>query len=585
MSKKGALLRKMMAKQGRKWNEFHPNSRLGKALRKRGVEDHPELARVLALPRRNWEEDEDLDFMVEALTEWLKKPDGAQTLRELQAAGLSELHDIEGLLGPMTVGSGKTLFTKLAPVVLGCERPLLLYPGGLRDKTKREFAALDEHWQSHPNLKLMTYEILGRVGGEEKLFDIRPDFIECDEVHFLKNLRAGRTRAVAAYMREFPETIFMGVSGTVTKRSLWDFHHLLYWALGPKNMPLPAKVSVLAQWALALDEKVSMNQRMQPGALRVFVGGKSLPTRQEVRVAVGKRIRETPGVVSMLRDKDVDASIYMNYWSPKPDIEIERMAEDVSRKHVMPDGEVVLDPSEVWRHIKELTCGFYYTWAEEPPKKWMEARRKWRKYVRHVLDEDHADIRTEAAVKVAIRKNRLKDRRAFDAWMKIKDSYKPKHKAVWVSTSTLEALAKKFEGDELIWVESRATGEKLSEMTGYPYFNRGGMYKGKPIEARKGASAILSIKSNKEGRNLQEYWHKNTVVTPPSEGDVWHQLLGRTHRFGQLADAVTVLVMLGHPVLEGCLRQAFADAHYQDAMASEHKLLLADTSRTFLEAA
>ncbi len=66
-------------------------------------------------------------------------------------------------------------------------------------------------------------------------------------------------------------------------------------------------------------------------------------------------------------------------------------------------------------------------------------------------------------------------------------------------------------------------------------------------------------------------------MTPPPSGRVWEQLLGRTHRPGQLADEVHVDVVIGHPNVRDDIMQAYMDAEYvRDTTGQPQKLLLAD---------
>ena len=134
--------------------------------------------------------------------------------------------------------------------------PLLLVPAKLREKTIREFAALAEDWPGGPkDLRIYAYEQMGRVGYATVLEEMAPDVIIADECHRLKNKKAAVTRRVSRYMKAHPDTAFVAMSGTVTKRSLQDFGHLLEWCRG-RWSPLPAKSNELMQWALAVDEKL-----------------------------------------------------------------------------------------------------------------------------------------------------------------------------------------------------------------------------------------------------------------------------------------------------------------------------------------
>jgi hypothetical protein len=461
---------------------------------------------------------------------------------------------------------------------MGAKNPVLLIPGGLKEKTVREFSDLDRHWQRHPNLQIVSYQLLGRERGKELLFELNPDLIVCDEVHKLRNLRAGCTRRVGRYMDVFPETVFVGVSGTITSRSILDFQHLLMWALGPEQMPLPADRRIATQWSLALDVEVEDNQRLSLGALEVLVR-EGKPTREAARAALGDRIRSTPGVVSQLSVDDSDASIYLEYWDPEIPPEISELIKKLYGEEACdPNGDPIIDPLKSYQYLRQLVCGFFYKWLIPGPPHWMELRKGWKRQVRHILDDRIPGIDTETDVK---RMCAVQNDEVLAAWLAVEKDFVPETVAVWEDLSVMEQLIDICEGSELIWVEHTEVGEKLSELTGFPYFHKKGLHKGVPVEAYAGKSVILSVESNKEGRNLQA-WSRNIVVTPPSTGEVWEQLIGRTHRFGQMADEINVIVMLGHPNISNTMEKAFSDARYQQALnGSQHKLLLADTSRMY----
>lgn len=68
-----------------------------------------------------------------------------------------------GLFGPIPVGEGKTLISLLAPYLLQAQRPVLLLPAMLVEKTHRERAELSKHWHIPLNIRLISIESLGRV--------------------------------------------------------------------------------------------------------------------------------------------------------------------------------------------------------------------------------------------------------------------------------------------------------------------------------------------------------------------------------------------------------------------------------------
>ena len=584
------LLDKMLAKKGKTRADISPSSNIAKRQKANGVRGTLELERVLNLPAREWEE-QDVELLQDEVSAWLKTPLGQQRLRPAQAFSLADLHDLEGLFGMILVGGGKTLITRLAPLVLESLTPILLVPANLRDKTTREFEDLDRHWQRHHDYEIVSYEKLGRVSGAEYLAERQPDLIVSDEVHKLKNRDAAVTRRVERYMNENPHTVFCALSGTVTKRSLMDYHHILRWCLGKDRMPSPALQSEAMEWARALDEKLRGVQRVAPGALRAFVhftpGSKpSLKeiadspevTRDEARQGYGRRLRATPGIVAT-RASAVDASIVGALWEPDVPEDIRKHIEHLKEEYETPGGEMCRMPIDVWRHARELICGFYYKWDPEPPEAWLDARRGWYRYVREVLEEKIDGLDSPMQVAMACKRGYRHSGGKYDAWQAVRDTFKVKNVPVWVNTSVLEQviarLPKKI--PTLVWVEQIATGHKLSELSGIPFYSRGGLNKDKePIEKLAGAGhAIVSISSNSTGRNLQA-WHRNSVVSPPPNGAMWEQMVGRTHREGQEADEVGFDIMLGDASIREGMRQALRDSRYiEQSTGAPQKLLLA----------
>ena len=162
-------------------------------------------------------------------------------LRPIQARALASLFDYRGLLAAMSVGAGKTILSAVAGTLLESERILLLVPARLKEKTRRDFAVLANHWRMS-EVRIESYEKISRVSGADILANFRPDLLICDEVQALKNPRAAVTRRVWRFVVEHrEEVIFVGMSGTIASRSLMDLHHILWMSLGPSRMPLPRR--------------------------------------------------------------------------------------------------------------------------------------------------------------------------------------------------------------------------------------------------------------------------------------------------------------------------------------------------------
>lgn len=537
------------------------------------VRNTAELKRVVALPRSIWNDRTDVDGLIDLLTEEYSLPLGSMRLRPVQAVTLESLADNSGAFGLIGVGEGKTLITYLAPLVVNSERPLLIVPAKLKQKTIIEFAELAKHWQ-HTDIKVISYEWLSRIGAAEFLDEFQPDLVIADEAHKLKNPSASVTRRVVRYLRD-TRAIFLPMSGTVANRSLMDFHHLLALAVGAETMPLPAPAAECKVWAQAVDEKVK--GRARAGALRFLLNDDEKPSLSNIRSAVGRRIHQTFGVVNTQK-KSVDASIVVSTFSPRMDKYIEQLIRNLISARVTPTGEEAM-PTDVHRHLRTLVSGFFYRWDPPPPRAWSKARSWWKSYARDILEQEDERFDSELQVANGVDRGDLNDGGALDGWREIRDEFKPNSVPEWITEHPLREALKRDSGNTIFWVEHIATGQKLEEISGLPYYHRLGMSsEGDFIGQHKSGSLIASIASNAEGRNMQHYAH-NVIVTPPASGRTMEQLMGRTHRTGQKADEVGFEIMTGHPSIVGHLQQAIADARFIHATTGQpQKLLLADIS-------
>lgn len=525
------------------------------------------------------------------------------------------VHDVYDLSVPETgcfVGNNivlhNTIPSFLAAAVVNAQRPLLFVPAKLRDKTTKEWLKLSADWQL-PRIRVESYDMLGLVQNEHYLTNYRPDIIISDEVHKLRRTNTSRTKRVTAYMRENPNTYFMGLSGTITKRSIRDYWHILRWCLKDR-MPLPRDVPQLSAWSEFLDSRRNEDPRQvpNPGALVSFcteaerfeiaqarareaAAGADEVTKKEltkrvisiVRQAFERRLTGTPGVISSLSDT-VDCSLILEQKS----LDLSHLEPYYTRLRTaweVPNGDVFTEAVDLWRHARELSCGMYYIWDPPAPKDWLEARRTWCAYVRHTLAHRHK-YHSELHVAKGIVNGDLDDavgRTAYAAWAQIRKTFKPNTVAVWVDDVTLKATAewlfKRGEPPGLAWVEHVEFGRRLSQMTGLPYFGAGGLdAQGRSIEdeSYKGP-CILSISANNEGRNLQTRYSRNLIVSCPPSGDVIEQLLGRTHRDGQDADEVSAEFFLSCREQYDGFQYALKDAQYiQDTTRQPQKLLNCD---------
>jgi len=495
------------------------------------------------------------------------------SLWPIQAAGLREIHDVGGLFGPMAVSAGKTLITLLAPVVLGAERPLLVVPAALREQTKRfVIPQMANHWRLHPHLKIVGYTELSLAKNAEFLIKYRPDLIIADECHRLKNTQAGRTKRLVRFMREHPETKFVGLSGTVTNRSIRDYAHILRWCLG-EGTPLPDSWQELSQWADALDEVDPKEEPGPPGALQAWA------INGNVRKGYRNRLTETRGVIAT-GEGELGVSLQIISRRPPVPGHVAKLIQTMVNKWVTPYGEEITEAVDLWRHVRELACGFYYRWEPPPPAEWLAARKAWKTYVRYTLLHNRRNLDTELQVwNEAARA--VKPPPEWRDWVAVKDIYEINTVAEWVDFYALEDATKWLEQDRgIVWTEHNAFGVELAKFSGFSYFGAGPKANVGILEHK--GPCIASIRAHCEGKNLQHNHHRNLIVTPPSSGKTWEQLLGRTHRHGQKAEEVVAEVYTQVAELVASFRQAVRDAHYlEDTLGSRQKLLYADINFDF----
>jgi hypothetical protein len=532
-----------------------------------GVKRTADFKRILNLPRRAIE-----SFNLD-MTELYRRPGGTMTLRFIQSAALYEAPRVGGLIGPIAVGGGKTIILLLLPRAFNAKRPILLVKPDLKDQlVKVDWPNYGKHFVLPDNAMIVTYSQLSTAGGADILDRVQPDLIVADEVHCLKNKDAARTKRFLRYMKAHPETRFCGLSGSITNRSVRDFAHLSELALR-EGSPLPLTWSDLEEWALALDPVPEGMPEPPPGALLDFCA-----PGENAREGFRRRLAETPGVIAS-GDAGEGMSLRVRGIT---DVEIPAVVQEalaeLRKKWVTPDGEELEDVMALARSAKQLSQGFYYIWDWPDGKvdeEWLEARRQWHRAIREVLKHrsrpglDSPLFVARAAARGELRPDEIQ---AYEAWAAVKHRPKPPTIPVWISDFLLLDVPNRIQKG-VIWYQHTAVGRRAAELLDLPLFE-GGDDSAK-ILSTKAPLIIASINAHKEGKNLQRY-HHGLVLSTPSDGITWQQMLGRMHRSGQLADEVIFDVYQHDESQRYCLSKAYSEAIYRvESQVTNEKLILA----------
>ncbi len=550
----------------------------------------PELRRIIDMPRRTWTTYA-LEELTDRMTGLLKTPQGTMRLRPVQALALYEAGTTGGLLGPISVGSGKELLCFLIPRVLFAKHPLLLMPAHLVKRSEREMQEdYAPHWRIPTNLRILSFQMLGQANRADALSIVPPDLFVINECHRLKNHTAAVTRRVIRHMKQFPNAKVVAVSGTLLAKAITDFAHIARWCLKP--CPLPEGFHELQEWSDALDEKPSNWNQRDPGALLELCSPEErrLPQLQAARLGFRRRLTETAGVVATEGGDDVanaqgdPITLTVRAVHYEQDSIVETHFKKLREEWATPSGWTFSIAMGVWRHARTLSLGLHYEldpWPDGGPEgPWMTARSAWKSFVRTAIKESRGEgvLDSELQVANACKKGAL-DSTLLNTWMEIQPSYTAVSRAVWHDDAALRVCQRWMaKGPGIVFTDHIFFAEELARRTGAKYFGAGGVDKnGLEIEkADPGSCIIASRVANSTGRNLQA-WHRGLVTSSPHSALEWEQMLGRFHRQGQKNDVTFDLLVGCRENWAGWMRSLDLARMTKDTLGASQKLLIART--------
>jgi hypothetical protein len=381
------------------------------------------------------------------------------------------------------------------------------------------------------------------------------------------------------------------MSGTMMRKSLRDFAHLLQLSHRGGSAPITRQWKELEDWAAALDPNVHPSEALAPGALMEFAR-----PGESAREGFARRLLDTPGVVGGGRE-DIGCSLIFRERKVLTPAVVEDALAQLRAVWVLPSGEEVVDPLDFYRKARELAQGFYYVWRwpngepDDEDRAWLAARSAWRTAVSHVTRLNRQGLDSELLVRNAC--ERAYEGKQTDLpkhgvddivsvwlnWEKYRDREEPPVEPVWLSDFLVRAAAAWLDEvqDGVAWYDSRAVGAlafKLSRRV-HAAGDRGNdaMLADASVPPGKPIAAFASATAHGTGKNLQR-WNNALWMTPTSSGGTAEQLAGRHHRPMQEADEVNIYFFAHTEELRAGLRTAISQARFlQDTTQTPQKLL------------
>lgn len=613
--------------------------------KRRDTADQLEVNRITALPVVGLPTPEEVESVSRDVVQAEHFERGYRLHKE-QAGGILAFDLYDGLFGPIGVGRGKTnlslLIADRAARRGDSKRSLLIVPPNVLGQlvqtdipaARRIFgirvpfivmagkdrkARLSAASSGKQGCYIIPYSYLSIRDAEEILTALMPDLLILDEAHRVKNRKAARTRRLLR-MIERCRPRLVALSGTITSKSIHDYHHLANHALREYS-PLPHEQVLADAWSVLVDANAGEDPgSSQSGpiaplltwARREFPNDELPKGLPGFRAAFRMRLNSAPGVIAS-GDAELGTSLLIrNVPVEDPQAvegyaEVQRLVTQVEELWISPSGDEIEHGMHKWRHLYELSSGFFYRlrWPEvaelverrrlteeeavaylAQAQQHHDALQEYHKHLRQWLERrGRPGLDTPFLVASNMAKNgseHVADPDLYAAWRAAKElefdgmperlsepvrvsAWKVQHVAALAAAEHAEALNEGEPGGVLVWHYHNEMGrwlvEALEAMGLDPLWcpadaTRPGS-SGRILDpANAGRIVVASMMGHGEGKNLQAF-RRQVIAEFPRKADLLEQVLGRTHRFGQQADELIPLTVnsneFDHQNMSACL--------------------------------
>lgn len=452
-------------------------------------------------------------------------------------------------------------------------------------------------------LYIMPYSLLSAQDAEATLESIKPELIILDEAHNLSARGSARTKRMLAYADRHKATECVALSGTITKKTIRDYFHLIKWCLRQYN-PLPNGLQLANEWAQVIDaEATGTHGEGDSGANRGATGPlmplirwaqRTFPQQQfpsniaGFRKAFKLRKSTAPGVISS-DDASIGTSLVMtnipveNMENSAGWKELKELTDKIEDEWTTPNGDEIEHAIHLWKWLNELWGAGFYNQLVWPSKEKYAERKKisvgeaedvlakcrehhaagqvYAKELRNWLAKNSfqgCDTPFLVGREMAVNGAAQVSADLYEKWMDHKrldfkgrpdrDShavrvcpFKVNAAVAWAQ----ELQSSKGVKGGIIWVYHQEAGawchERLVE-AGIDALHcpAGDRFNAQIIDhAHKDRIVVASITAHGTGKNLQHF-QNNYFLQWPRDASAAEQVLGRTHRVGQKADELVM---------------------------------------------
>lgn len=483
-----------------------------------------------------------------------------------------------------------------------------------------------------PGLYIMPYSLLSTLDTDYLLQKIDPKLIICDEGQNLANRDSARSKRLFRYIstkyterNDYVHGVVL--SGTLTKKSIKDYWHLIDWCLGQYS-PLPRQRSLACDWGRVLDalgealpDTVGCLVPLFEWAVQNFPEETFQANQTGFRKAYMVRLKTMPGVVATGEDSlgtrldihpAVNSPVGADCKACHNDLkELQRRVID---DWISPSGDDIEYAIHKFRYLYELSSGMFYEqlWpsldkierqskcTSQEAEKYLEQAQYhhellqiYHKALRNFLlysSKQGLDTPLMVGKSMADHGERFVPQDLYRAWVDAKNLEfegmparisVPKRICPYKIDFAIE-VAKTWKKGGVIWTYHRDVGdwmyEKASKVFPRVFLCQQGNKANSIIldPANSDAIIVASIKAHGVGKELQHFQNQIFLQWPRGAADA-EQLLGRLHRSGQEADEILAPILnsdeFDHAVFSACLNEA---VYAQQTTGKKQRLLYAN---------